>query len=169
MLPDPIHRRHNAYKGAIKNSGLQPVFVEGSVVVGLRKGPYSGAAFLNVLQETARSLQGSSGPDDPLFEFCYDVILHDLKAGNVLKRHHDPTVKSEIWEQAVRAHIFEQKGSRSKPSRWFSWAEQMQELLPHLGSLTYVLMRIGIERGWCRSVADTPLGRSGLLRSAAGT
>lgn len=53
----------------------------------------------------------------------------------------------------LECDFFATKGGKEKTSRWFDWNRQMENLLPCLGMLKYVLLRVGIEQGCLCSIA----------------
>lgn len=147
VMPDPPHVRWDHFRNAIKAAGLVDIFHEGKVLIGLRKGPWSGAAHYQTLRTVLENLALSSGPEDSLFKLCVEDIARDVHRGQPPTSAFEGPGLQDLWEALLGCDFFAQKGGREKASRWFGWHTQMEPLLPCLGMLKFALLRIGIEQG----------------------
>jgi hypothetical protein len=78
---DPPHVRHDHYLGAVRRAGFIDVFHEARVIIGLRKGPWSGAAHHQTMKQVIHNLRITSNPDDLLFGYCLSGIINDTHKG----------------------------------------------------------------------------------------
>lgn len=83
FLADPCHLRYNRLKGAVKASGLWVIWLEGSILFSVRKGPRAGAAHFASIAEAANNYFATSSWRDPLFAQLYPLIIADLYQGQL--------------------------------------------------------------------------------------
>lgn len=75
FVADPCHVRHNRYQSALTAAGCWPIFLDGAILVGLRKGPWSGAAHYATLREVSANYAQSADSSDPLFAQVCNVTF----------------------------------------------------------------------------------------------
>ena len=154
---DMPHTRYNRFKTSVKKAGMWSAWLEGSVLIGLRKGPWSGAAHFHTLQTAADNLFVTSDTQDPLFAFCFSRIVQYLYKGKPVPNITSEAGMEEVWSQGTSCPLWYRKGSRQKSSRWFQWVQEMDSMSQWFGYLLMVALRICIERQWWKSIEDTPL------------
>lgn len=99
----------------------------------------------------------ASSADDALFGACYrEVGIHYFK-GELPANFFSQPFMAKMWEKLIECPLWAQKGSRQTASRWFQWCVEMQNLAPNFGFLLVVALRIAVERGWYKTLGDTPL------------
>lgn len=152
--PDPPHVRYDHYKTAVRKAGLIDAFYEGKIILGLRKGPWSGAAHYQAMRDVVDNLAATADCDDELFAVFAEDIACDMYKGRAPASAHLPENAPKLWEALLEAPVFEKKGSKEKASRWFDWHRQMEDILQSLACLKFVLVRMGIEQGWATSMAE---------------
>ena len=112
--PDPCHRRHNAYRMALRKAGLQHLVLEGSVVWGLRKGPWCGGAYFARLKACAENYHANADHNDPLFLACYDYIVADMTKGEPPCYTNSEENRKAVWDMLPRCPLWHRTGSREK-------------------------------------------------------
>ena len=161
---DPCHVRYNRFKTCVRTAGLWDIWLEGSILVGLRKGPWSGAAHFSTLREVAENMAAHGSSDDPLFQMLYEYILEDGHGSQVPEEAWSMEHIQATWDRLLEVDIFNKKGSKAKVSRWFSWPCQMRGMLKSLSWLLLVCLKVGIENNWYATVDDTPLVSSARVK-----
>ena len=157
FFADPCHVRYNRFKTAVKDSGLWPAWLDGSILIGLRKGPWAGAAHMATLQKAAQNLWEIADVSDPLFACCHEFILEDLSKGSPDSLAHTAPAMQDLWDALPAMPWLHKKGSRQKASRWFNWISEMETLGPFCGCMMLIVLRIAIENNWYADFTDTPL------------
>ena len=159
FLADPCHLRYNRFKMAVKSAGLWYAWLEGSVLIGLRKGPWAGAAHMKTIQAVASNLFKTSDSKDPIFRLCYEYIIHDLYKGKPPPDAHTEQHMQHVWEWLPQCPLWHHKGARQKASRWFQWLKEAQSMGQYFGCLLMVVLRVAVEKSWYKTLEDTPLCR----------
>ena len=58
-------------KNTIGTSGLTDAFLQGKILIHIRRGPYGGAAHYHLLADVAYNYSTTTDWTDPLFQHCY--------------------------------------------------------------------------------------------------
>lgn len=124
--------------------------------VGEGKGPWSGAAHFSALQCAAKSYCSTGSSDDPLFGMCYEWIVSDYYSGQVPPFAFTKQAKQEVWDWMLGCPMWNLKGSRQKPSRWFQWNVLCEDMGRYFGSLFLLILRMWIEAGWWKNASQVP-------------
>lgn len=157
FFADPCHLRWNRFKTSVRQAGLWPLWCEASVVVGLRKGPWSGAAHFATIHAAAMSYFETGAADDPLFMLCYDYIVQDLYRGQLPAAVHSEAHRKQVWEWLPQCPIWNLKGHRQQNSRFFQWCTDFSAIGEYLGCFLLILLRVALENKWYKNINDTPL------------
>jgi len=154
---DPHHRRWNNWKADVKRSGAKSVMLETSLVVSMKKGPWSGAANFWKLSQTARSYFENFDAKDKLFGLLYDDICTDFFHDKVPANKGSEQHMSEVFQRCKSCPWFVKKGSKVKKSRWFQWSHEVEPLSEWYTVILLVLLFYSLSRGWYASIEKTPL------------
>lgn len=102
------------------------------------------------------NLRKTSNAADPLFAACFhEAALHHYK-GDLPPKLSAEVGMEELWQQLLEAPIWSRRGSRQKASRWFQWVSEMSSIATSFGFLLVVVLRVVVERGWYKTIHDTP-------------
>ena len=116
-MGDPCHTRYNRFKTAVKRAGLDGPWHAGSVLLGLRKGPWEGAAHFRTFQTVAQNSHASSRRPDLLFTSCYATIVNHFFQGVGVLGSGSASHMQEMRDLMPSIDIFHIKGSKEKQSR----------------------------------------------------
>ena len=155
---DPPHARYNHFKAAVKESGLWGAWVDGTVLISLRKGPWSGGAHFQALRSLAEHLIAHSDYKDPIFRLCLHDILHHLYSGKVPDFVDEDSCAAATWPGLLHSDCIQQRGGRAQNSRWFAWPSSMQHLMRDLGWLKMLCLHMALSKGWLEQCAEWATG-----------
>lgn len=168
-LFDGFHRRANDMDRAISSAGFTMTVMKGHVCNNICYGPWQSGAYYKDLSEAAQDMMGGMDPDDDLLVHFWPLILQDR--GLPLALHDNHASRKEFLEQLSTEHVFEVKGPKSSPSRFFSWnhATKFHDSMWH--TQTLVIAYLAIRRGWVNHYSELLpssrlMGNSSLARQS---
>ena len=100
---DAAHTRYNRFKMSVRKAGLWSAWLEGAVLIGLRKGPWSGAAHLRTLQALAQNLSG-------LFQHCFSQVVKHFYNGQPPAHVESPGMQEQVWSALLDDRLLYRKG-----------------------------------------------------------
>lgn len=109
---DPPHRRFNNWQGDVKRTGAQAMRLETSLVMSIRKGPWSGASTYWKLHKTAQQYFDTFDHHEELFGLLYEDIVVDLNEGRVPGGRGTDAHMASTWEACKQCPFFIREESR---------------------------------------------------------
>lgn len=104
IMADPCHVRWGHHRNAIRAAGLLDIYHEGKVLIGLRKGPWSGAAHYQAFRSVLANIEMTSGPNDELFKLCLHDIAADVYKGTPPNSAFEEEGIDDMWRSAWVTH-----------------------------------------------------------------
>ena len=130
---------------------------EAAVLTSFKRGPWAGAAHHGRVKASRLEYFGWATSAEPLFQELYPFMCRCYYRNNMPPEYGSDAHVSFMFEKAKKARVVTHTGCKVKRSRWFNLETQLSLMLPELGFLLLVLLRIGLFLGWYEGISQCPL------------
>lgn len=154
---DPAHRRFNWWGRDVRRTGCQDMRLETTIVMSIRKGPWSGAANYWKLRKCAARFFSTRTHADQVYTLLYDDICKDRYKNKPPAAVGSVEHMRETFEWARTCPAFFKKGGKVKRSRFFDWSHNCPELAEWWSVIALVLVVYGLEQGYYQDIRSTPM------------
>ena len=151
---DRFHGVHNACTAAKGRAGIILPCMEWKIFLDLRRGPWKACGNHEVLQEMATELLDSGSSRNVIFRVLATQIAreHGFSTLDMSEDWH-----TELYSHALHAILRSGIGIEAQRSRWFTFESRAREARSCATTVLFILLYVGLRRGWWDSIATSPL------------